>query len=93
MLKPVYTEKSLGNAKRGSYSFWVDKNLNKTEIKKLIGKTFDVHVVTIKTANYKKEIKRNYKGVTQKIAAAKKAIVTLKDKEKIDIFEETKTKK
>jgi large subunit ribosomal protein L23 len=92
MLKPVYTEKSLANAKRGSYSFWVDKGLNKGEIKILIGKTFDVHVVSVKTVNYKKEIKRSYRGVIQKLASAKKAIVTLKDKEKIDIFEETKKK-
>lgn len=90
MLKPVYTEKSLELAKNGYYSFWVLGNLKKEWIAKLIEQTFDVHVKTIKTTNYKKGEKRNYRGIVQKIKAKKKAIVTLKDGEKIDIFEEKK---
>lgn len=75
MIKPILTEKSLKLAKSGVYSFWLEPGIRKPEIKKLIGKIFDVHVVKVKTANFKDRIKR------------KKAYVTLAEKEKIDIFE------
>lgn len=87
-IKPVLTEKSLKQAKKGLYTFFVDFHFNKGQIKSLIEKTFDVHVKAIKTMNYKKEERKNYKGVKQVKKALKKAMVRLKDKEKIDIFDE-----
>jgi large subunit ribosomal protein L23 len=85
---PVLTEKSMKEAKKGFYTFWVDNKLTKGQLKKLIGEAFDVHVTEIRTLNYKKEIKRNYRGKTQTKGAVKKAMVALREKEKIALFEE-----
>lgn len=87
-ITPVLTEKSLREAKKGFYTFWVDNKLNKGQLKKLIGEAFGVHVTEIRTLNYKKEERKNYRGKIQTKGAIKKAIVALKEKEKIALFEE-----
>jgi len=87
MIKAIMTEKGLNEAKKGKYSFYVDRDLNKFQIKKLIGDLFSVHVKEVKTVNFRSKVKRDYQGKYKKQAARKKAIVTLKDKETIDIFE------
>lgn len=90
MLKPVFTEKSLKQAHEGKYSFWVDKNMTKNEIKSEISKLFGVHVLSVKTILVKGENGRNMRGKKYSVKPAKKAIVSLKEKEKIDLFEESK---
>lgn len=87
-LKPVLTEKSLQKAKEGYYTFFVEKGLTKFQIKKLVNDLFGVHTKSVKTINYKGGKKKNIRGKTVTIKAAKKALVTLKKDEKIDIFEE-----
>lgn len=88
-IRPIYTEKSMNEAKRGTYSFWVLPGLSKTQIKSEIEKAFDVKVASVKTLNYKKETKRNFRGRTITKAAKKKALIVLKSG-KIELFEETK---
>lgn len=88
MIKPIFTEKSLRLAKEGQYSFIVEQNTDKSFIKSEIGKLFDVHVVAIKTLTLKSESKRNAKGRKIATKPVKKAIVVLKEGEKIKIFEE-----
>lgn len=90
MLKPVFTEKSLGLAKLGKYSFWIDRSATKSAVKSLIAKMFDVHVISIKTITVSGEAKRTQRGKKFQVLKSKKAIVTLKDGEKIDLFEESK---
>ena len=89
-IKPVLTEKSLSEAKRGKYTFFMKPHLNKFQIKNLISKTFGVHVVSVRTLNLKRELKRVYTGRRKVIQPRKKVIVTLKEKEKIDLFETKK---
>lgn len=89
-LIPVITEKSTKLSKSGGFTFWLPSNLTKPEIVDLINKTFNVHVVKVRTINYKSATKKNLRGKVQKIKGGKKAIVFLKDKEKIDLFEEEK---
>lgn len=91
-LRPVFTEKSMGAAKEGFYTFRVDPSMNKYQIKSAIEKTFGVHVTSVHTVNFKKSLKRNLRGRTVAEKAKKKAIVTLKGEEKIDLFEEKKGK-
>jgi large subunit ribosomal protein L23 len=92
-LKPVLTEKSLEDAKRGKYTFWVSKNLNKYQARKLINEAFGVHVTSIKSINYKSVKKRSsMTRRTQITPSRKKVFVTLSEKEKIDIFGEEKKK-
>lgn len=83
-------------AKLGKYSFWVPGNLTKTQIKRVIGEIFEVKVLTVKTLNYKKLVKTSSlrrSKITK--SAKKKAIVTLKEGDKINLFgeEEKKSKK
>lgn len=89
-LTPILTEKSLELSKDGKYTFWVLPGFSKNQIKTQIEKVFEVHVTSIKTLNYKGGEKRNFRGQKVKKASLKKAIVTLKDKEKIDLFESKK---
>lgn len=90
---PVLTEKSLDQAKEGNYTFWVDRRLNKNQIRKLIEEAFGVHVIRVRTINVRGETKRTFQGRKTVIKPRKKAMVTLKEKEKIDLFETKKGKK
>lgn len=90
MLTPVFTEKSLKMAKEGKYSFWVGTGMDKMGIKSEIAKAFGVHITSIKTISGHPEARRNTKGMRFSTKGTKKAIVTLKEGEKLDIFEENK---
>lgn len=92
-LVPVMTEKSLKDTKKGGFTFWMVKTMNKYQIKAVVEKAFGVHVVSVKTVNSKAGKKRNVRGQVQKIKGAKKAVVFLKEGEKIGLFEEEKKKK
>lgn len=89
-LIPVISEKSLKLAKEGNYTFMVEKRLGKYEIRKLVEEVFKVHVTGIRTLNLRGEMKRTLAGRKRKIQPTKKAIVTLAEKEKIDLFETKK---
>lgn len=90
-LTPVLTEKSLSDAKTGNYTFLVDTHLRKDDIKKLVEGAFDVHVTRVRTSSVKGGTRKNMRGQVQRQKAAKKAWVSLAEKEKITMFEE-KTK-
>ena len=81
---PVITEKSQIAKEAGQYTFKIDPRANKTEIKAAIEKIFDVKVTSIKTINEKPKKRRvgRYTGMTNR---SKKAIVTLKEGQTIDL--------
>jgi len=89
-LEPIITEKTLEAAKNGKYTFRVGVGLNKYQIRALVERVFGVHVVSVKTMNVVGEVKKTYQGKRKEIKPSKKAIVVLKDKEKIELFEESK---
>ncbi len=84
LIAPVITEKSAKNAQNGVYTFKVSKKATKTQIKKLIETEFGVHVVKINTLLTKPKDRRVGK-YTGKTKVYKKAIVTLKDGETIEM--------
>jgi large subunit ribosomal protein L23 len=86
-LKPILTEKSLSLAKKGKYTFWVNTHLNKHQIRKLVSEVFEVTVKKVRTINVAGEKSRTLKGKKKVIRPKKKAIVTLAEKQKIDLFE------
>jgi large subunit ribosomal protein L23 len=90
---PVITEKSMLDAKLGRYTFYVDPGLTKGQIRGLVERVFEVHVTTVKTITLKGRVKKNVRGVKITVPTRKKTIVTLKDKEKIDLFETKEGKK
>ncbi|MFV1917265.1 MAG: 50S ribosomal protein L23 [Patescibacteria group bacterium] len=91
-LIPVLTEKSLEEAKKGKYTFLVDRGLTKYQIRKLVNGVFDVNATRVRTINLKGETKKTISGRKKIIQPTKKAIITLKEKEKIDLFETKKGK-
>ena len=90
----VLTEKSLNASKVGKYTFWVDFGLTKNQVKRQVEQIFGVHVKSVRTINYRGRHEVNYRGKMRKIMPRKKAIVSIGEKEKIDLFEvESKKKK
>ncbi len=89
-LIPVLTEKSLDEAKKGNYTFWVDRTWNKHKIRGVVNEVFEVNAVKVRTINYVGRVKKDFRGKKKVIKPRKKAIVTLKGKEKIDLFETKK---
>lgn len=81
---PIITEKTDGERAKGKYTFLVSEKANKLELKEAIEKIFNVHVKTINTLNIKTKKRRvgRYTGLTNR---GKKAIVTLKEGETIDL--------
>lgn len=89
--KPLLSEKSYAQIQNKIYTFVVDKNANKVEIRKAIEEIFGVQVARVNTVTTKGETKvRNTKSgvVKGKTSDVKKAIVTLKaDSKPIAFFE------
>jgi ribosomal protein L23 len=88
-IKPIYTEKTLNQAKNGLYSFWFLPKFTKNQIKVMLEKALDIKIDSIKTQNYKKMTTRTMRGTIKTIKAMKKVLVTLKSG-KIELFEESK---
>lgn len=79
----IYTEKSNTNTSNGVYTFEVNKKCNKSEIKFLIKKFYNVEVEKVNIINCKSKIKK-FKGITGKTKSYKKALVTLKNNQTIN---------
>jgi len=86
IIHPIVTEKSTEMQERGQYCFKVDKRANKREIMQKVKEIFTVDPVSCNIINIRGKRKRErYKiGYT---ASWKKAIVTLKEGQKIEFFE------
>jgi ribosomal protein L23 len=90
MLEPIFTEKSLREAKAGNYSFKVTGNLDKRQVAAKVAQLFGVKVVSVRISKIGAESGRNARGRKFTKEGAKKAIVRLKSGDKIDVFEEGK---
>ncbi|KKS96129.1 MAG: 50S ribosomal protein L23 [Microgenomates group bacterium GW2011_GWC1_43_13] len=90
MIKPIFTEKSLKAAKLGNYTFRVEPRMDKKKIAAEVAEIFGVTVTGVRTIKTGGEKGRNARGRNFSVKASKKAIITLKEGEKIDIFEEGK---
>ena len=86
LVKQVWiTEKGSSLSGLGKYIFIVDKSINKPEIKKAIESIYSVNVVSVNVINSKGKLKRLGRS-TGKTSSHKKAIVTLKEGQKIDVM-------
>jgi len=80
------TEKgSLLTEKLNKYVFRVNPRANKLQIKAAIEKLFGKKVIDVNTSNYAGKKKRQRQAAYGRTAHWKKAIVTLKEGEKIDL--------
>ena len=89
IIKPIVTEKmtQLGD-KLNRYGFRVQKDANKIEIKQAVEAMYDVTVNEVNTLVAAKKKSRFTKGgvVKGSASAYKKAIVTVKEGDKIDFY-------
>ncbi|AWU42590.1 50S ribosomal protein L23 [Blattabacterium punctulatus] len=95
IIKPVITDKSSTsiNEEQTFYTFFVCMKSNKNQIKKEINKVFGVTIKKIRTMIYPRKDKSKYtkKGFLYgKTIRLKKAIIQLKENQKIDFFNQKK---
>ena len=88
ILRPVVSEKSYALLDNGVYTFVVHPEANKTEIRQAIESIFNVSVASVNTLNRQGKRKRNRRsGTWGKRPDTKRAIVTLKAGDRIELFE------
>ena len=88
ILAPVVSEKSYALLDANAYTFKVHPDANKIEIRQAIESIFDVRVLKVTTANRKGKRKRNRRALTfGRRPDTKRAIVTLVEGDRIDLFE------
>ena len=88
--RPLVTEKVSGlQEKLNQYGFEVSTSANKHEIKRAVEERFKVRVKGVRTINVSGKLKRlgRFSGLRPDW---KKALVTLVEGDKIDLFETTK---
>jgi large subunit ribosomal protein L23 len=89
--RPLITEKSMRLAALNLYTFEVDKDATKLQIKKIVEEKFKVTVLKVKTMNVKGETKSQKKvRKTYQSSGIKKAIVHTKKGDVIALFETPK---
>jgi large subunit ribosomal protein L23 len=85
LLAPVVSEKSYALLDQNKYTFLVDPTANKTEIKIAVEKVFKVSVTGVNTINRVGKKRRTRYG-TGRRPDTKRAIVTVADGDRIDLF-------
>lgn len=85
LLAPVVSEKSYSLLDENKYTFVVSPQANKTEIKIAVEQIFDVKVVSVNTINRQGKTRRTRFGLGKR-SDTKRAIVTVAEGQRIDIF-------
>jgi large subunit ribosomal protein L23 len=85
LVKPVISEKSYRLADDGKYTFIVRPDCNKTQIRQAVEAIFHVRVTGVNTVNRPGKRRRTRFGWGKR-ASTKRAIVSLAEGERIDIF-------
>ena len=90
MIKPIVTEKANAvSEKLNRYTFKVSPKANKFQIKSLVESLYGVKVTSVNTMNYDGKRKMRYTKsgiISGKVAAFKKAVVTLAEGETINFY-------
>lgn len=88
IIKPVITEKSYKDAQEGVYTFIVVNRANKIQIKEAVEKQFKVTVTKVRIVNTPgKRVRFGMSRRQGRRSDTKKAYITLKDGDKIALFE------
>ena len=86
IIRPLITEKNTNLMSLNKYSFEVNRSANKTQIRQAVEEIFNVTVTGVHTLNVRGKLRRrgNRFGYT---SDWKKAIVTLAEGDRIELFE------
>lgn len=84
--RPVITEKSTMLGEHGQYAFEVARNANKIEIRRAVEEVFKVNVRAVNIVHVPGKMRRmgRNRGLT---SPWKKAVVTLKEGQRIELFQ------
>jgi len=86
LIKPTITEKSTLLQETGKYTFHVSENANKVEVKEAVEKNFSVTVLDVNITKLHGKKKRYGPRIKQR-PDTKKAVVTLKQGDRINLIE------
>jgi len=94
ILRPVITEKSTMLTERvnkngqpqNAYTFKVDRRASKPEIRQAVEAIFRVKVLSVKTLWQRGKLRRTRRGGVTRQTNWKKAVVTLHEGHKIELF-------
>ena len=84
IISPLVTEKSTNLSEQNKIVFKVPSNANKKNVKKNIEKIFKVNVIKVNVINKQNRTKLT-RGRKVKVSGFKKAIITLKKGQSIDL--------
>lgn len=84
ILRPVITEKSMEQNAFNKYTFYVDPKANKVEIRNAIQEIFSVTVTNVTTTRVPGKMRRRGRIVGH-TPERKKAVVTLKEGDRIEV--------
>lgn len=84
LVRPHASEKAYGLHGVNTYVFYVNKDANKTLVKEEVSRRYNVKVVKVNMITDHGKVK-HYRGRETKAKVAKKAMVTLKKGDKIEI--------
>jgi large subunit ribosomal protein L23 len=88
LIRPVVSEKSYALMDNNVYVFVVDPKATKVDVRNAVEQAFNVTVTNVNTLNRKGKSSRNRRtGVVGHRANTKRAIVTLKTGDSINLFE------
>jgi large subunit ribosomal protein L23 len=88
LLRPVVSEKTYALMDKGTYVFVVDPRATKIDVRNAVQQAFNVTVTNVNTLNRKGKATRNRRtGVRGSRPDTKRAIVTLKSGDTINLFE------
>jgi large subunit ribosomal protein L23 len=85
--RPLITEKSTRLGGENKYVFEVHREANKVQIKEAVERAFNVRVTAVNVINVKGKARRVRGGRIIRRPDWKKAIVTLAEGDKIELFE------
>ena len=85
LIAPVISEKSYGLLDSGKYTYIVRPDANKTQIRIAVEQVFGVRVTSVNTSNREGKRKRTRYGYGRR-SGTKRAIVSLAEGDRIDIF-------
>ena len=90
LLKPVITEKATADSElKNRFTFLVDTNANKVQIKKAVEQAYGVSVDKVRTMRYGAERNTKYtkSGIQRaKTVTTKKAVVQISEGDTIDFY-------
>jgi large subunit ribosomal protein L23 len=88
LIRPVVSEKTYDLMNNGTYVFVVDPKATKIDVRNAVEQAFNVTVTNVNTLNRRGKSTRNRRtGVLGMRPGHKRAIVTLKQGDSINLFE------